>query len=325
MEKIFRIIAVFGLLGLIFSQQTQGQQLPQFSQYIFNGLHINPGYAGYKGEPYVQSTYRSQWMDFPGAPRTFTVTADLSANEGRMGFGASILSDRLGPSQTSGALLTYAYRLQTGYDSFLGFGVSAGVTEYVIDGSIFNPNDHGDIHVPEGRNNMFAPNMNAGVFWHNSKYYAGLSAFNLVGRQALEREDLALAYHNFHFYFTAGALFPVSEQVQFKPSFLIKEETGGAPTSYDLNGMFLFMERLWLGASYRSNLDLGSEQLQANLNRRNAVAFIVEFFALSNLRLGYAYDHNTNVLNNYRNNSHELSVGYYVTPRNVRMKNPRWF
>ncbi|WP_439647573.1 type IX secretion system membrane protein PorP/SprF, partial [Belliella alkalica] len=56
----------------------KSQQLPQFSQYIFNGLHINPGYAGYKGQPYIQSTYRDQWIGFPGAPKTFTVTADLS-------------------------------------------------------------------------------------------------------------------------------------------------------------------------------------------------------------------------------------------------------
>ena len=249
----------------------------------------------------------------------------MSANEGKMGFGVSLLSDRMGPAQTSGALLTYAYRLQTGHDSFLGFGVSAGASEYVIDGSLYEANDMGDVHIPEGRNNMFTPNMNAGLFWHSSKFYAGFSAYNLVGRRALEREDLALANHNFHFYFTAGALFPITDQVQFKPSFLIKEESGAAPTNYDINGMFLFMERLWMGASYRSNVDLHREYLPANLSRRNAVAFIVEIFAASNLRLGYAYDHNTNALANLRHNSHELSVGYYISPKNVRMKNPRWF
>ena len=325
MEKIFKIFAITLLVGVASIQGTLGQQLPQFSQYMFNGLHINPGYAGYKGEPYIQSTYRSQWMDFPGAPRTFTVTADLSANEGQMGFGASIMSDRIGPTQTSGALLTYAYRIQTGYESFLGFGVSGGVTEYVIDGSMYNPNDFGDINIPEGRINMFTPNMNAGIFFHTPTFYAGLSAYNLVGQQSLEREAVALAHHNMHFYLTAGALIPISDQVQFKPSFLVKEESGGGPTNFDINGMFLFMERLWLGASYRANARLNQEFLPANLNNRNAVAFIVEVFATESLRLGYAYDYNTNVLSNMRSNSHELSVGYYITPRNVKMKNPRWF
>ncbi|SIO26378.1 type IX secretion system membrane protein PorP/SprF, partial [Algoriphagus halophilus] len=67
MRTTFRIIVMSVLLFSV-SGITKGQQLPQFSQYIFNGLHINPGYAGYKGEPYIQSTYRSQWVNFPGAP-----------------------------------------------------------------------------------------------------------------------------------------------------------------------------------------------------------------------------------------------------------------
>ena len=89
--------------------------------------------------------------------------------------------------------------------------------------------------------------------------------------------------------------------------------------------MMLFKERLWLGASYRSNMQIGMENLQDNLNQRNAVAFLLEVFATNNLRLGYAYDHSMNVLSDYRNNSHEISVGYYIAPRSVTMKNPRWF
>jgi type IX secretion system PorP/SprF family membrane protein len=112
--------------------------------------------------------------------------------------------------------------------------------------------------------------------------------------------------------------------VGFKPSFLIKQ-VKGAPTSYDINGMFLFFERLWLGASYRSNVNIWADALDENLSNRNAVAAIVEIFATDRLRLGYAYDKNLNVLNNYRNNSHELSVGFYMIPRTAVMKNQRWF
>lgn len=300
-----------------------GQQLPQFSQYIFNGLHINPGYAGYKNQGYIQSTYRDQWVNFPGAPKTFTVTADLSANEGLMGFGLSILSDQIGPTNTSTGLLTYAYRIQTGSESFLSLGVSAGASQYVIDGN-WEYNDPNDPNIPEGRLSMFTPNMNAGLFFHTNKFYAGFSAFNMVGRNALEREDIALAFHDFHFYLTAGVLVPVSDNVSFKPSFLIRE-VQGAPASYDINGMFLFMERLWLGASYRSNLKIGNDNLEGNLNNRTAVAMIAEIFATESLRIGYAYDHNLNVLGNYRNSSHELSIGYYLSARTAKLKNPRWF
>ncbi|SIO26259.1 type IX secretion system membrane protein PorP/SprF, partial [Algoriphagus halophilus] len=69
MKTLFKILGMSALLVVMTSGgEVFSQQLPQFSQYIFNGLHINPGYAGYKGEPYIQSTYRSQWVNFPGAP-----------------------------------------------------------------------------------------------------------------------------------------------------------------------------------------------------------------------------------------------------------------
>ncbi|EOZ92072.1 hypothetical protein A33Q_4165 [Indibacter alkaliphilus LW1] len=323
MKKVLPIFILIMSVALLPSVALFGQQLPQFSQYIFNGLHINPGYAGYKNQGYIQSTYRDQWVGFPGAPQTFTVTADLSANEGLMGFGASIMSDKIGPTSTSSALLSYAYRVQTGKESFLSLGVSAGASQYAIDGD-WAFNDPNDPEIPEGRINMFTPNMNAGLFFHSDRFYAGFSAFNLVGKKALEREDVALAFHDFHFYLTAGLLVPVSDNVSFKPSFLIRE-VQGAPTSYDINGMFLFMERLWLGASYRSNMRIGNENLIGNLNNRTAVALIAEVFATESIRVGYAYDHNLNILENYRNASHEISIGYYISPRTAKLKNPRWF
>jgi len=319
--SVFGFLMVFSGLGFNIAE---AQQLPQFSQYMFNGLHINPAYAGYKGEHYIQSTYRSQWAGLPGAPTTFTLTADLSANEGLMGFGASILADEQGPAKTNSGLLTYAYRIQTGSASFLGFGISGGVTEYAIDGSMFNPNDFDDAEIPEGRINLFTPNLNTGVFFHSPDFFAGFSAYNLIGRNALENEAVALAYHNVHYYLTAGGLLPLSDQVQFKPSFLLRNG-GSGPSNLDLNGMFLFMDRIWAGASYRTNLKLGQNELPDGLSARNAVALILELFATENLRLGYAYDVQTNAFSGLRNNSHEISIGYYISPRKVNMNNPRWF
>lgn len=323
MKNQLKIVLALGMVGIM-SFEGFSQQLPQFSQYMFNGLNINPGYAGYKGESYIQSTYRSQWINFPGAPRTFTATADFSANEGTMGFGFSVMSDRLGPVTTNGLLLTYAYRIQTGANSFLGLGVSGGVAEYAIDGDMLDPNDFPDADLPQGRVNLFTPNLNGGLFFNTQRFYAGFSVYNLIGKKSLEREDVALAYHDFHYYLTAGVLLPLSDQVQVKPSFLIKD-VKGAPTSYDLNAMFLFFQTFWVGGSYRSNFTLGKDNLPENLDNRNALALILELFVSQNLRIGYAYDHNLNVLNNYGNNSHELSIGYYLLPKRKRLENMRWF
>jgi type IX secretion system PorP/SprF family membrane protein len=320
--------ALILIVFLIFLQAIEGssQQLPQFSQYMFNGLHVNPGYAGYKNEGYVQSTYRNQWVDIVGAPQTVSVSADFSANEGRMGFGVSFLNDKVGPTESKIALLTYAYRIQLRPGSFLGLGVSAGLSDYTLDPSLLEMNDLDDPLIPEGLVRKSVPNLNAGLFYHNSKYFAGLSAFNMVGKSSLLAKDVALAYHDFHYYLTAGALYRITDEVDFKPSFLIKH-TKGSPTSVDLNGMFLLSKKVWIGGAFRTNARVFKDDIQAraDLNKRTALVGLFEVFVTNNFRLGYAYDHNMNALNNLRASSHEFSLGYYLRHKTTVMKNPRWF
>lgn len=315
---------------LLFAVNSEGfsQQLPQFSQYMFNGLHINPAYAGYKNEGYVQATFRNQWVNFPGAPQTLSVSADLSANDGKMGFGISLLSDKIGPTESKIGLLTYAYRIRVKDKGFLGLGVSTGFSDYMLDPSLFRMNDQNDPLIPGGIVRKIAPNLNSGLFYNTDKFYAGLSVFNMIGKAALKSEDVAIAYHDFHYFFTVGALFDLSDEVKFKPSGLIKH-TKGSPTSYDVNAMFLLGKKIWIGAAYRSNARVFEDNLQERslLNNRTAFMGLFELFVTNNVRLGYSYDHNMNALSSQvaRNGSHEFSIGYYLRPSTTIMKNPRWF
>ena len=319
----------YSLKGLIvfltmISMTVQAQQLPQFSQYIFNGLHINPAYAGYKGDGYIQSTYRSQWINFPGAPKTLSFTADLSANEGRMGLGVTYLKDRISLTEINVGMLTYSYRIATGDKSMLSLGVSAGISEYAFDPTEMVVVNNPDPLPPSSRVAATTPNMNTGLFFHSDKFYAGLSAYNLIGRRALLRQDIAVAFHDFHYYLTVGGMMRLADNVQLKPSILIKH-VKGSPTSYDLNAMFLFRERVWLGGSFRSNVRVFEDQLQEDLSKRNAVALVMEYFVLPSMRIGYAYDYNLNAFNSYRTESHELSVGVYLNRQRKIIYNPRWF
>jgi len=327
-ENIDQVIQKYSCKGLIvlltmISMSVQAQQLPQFSQYIFNGLHINPAYAGYKGDGYIQTTYRSQWINFPGAPKTLSFTADVSANEGRMGLGVTYLKDQIGLTESNLGMLTYSYRIATGDRSMLSLGLSAGISEYAFDPSrmvTVNP----DPLLPSSRVAATTPNMNTGIFYHSDKFYAGLSAYNLIGRRALLRQDIAVAFHDFHYYLTVGGMVRIAYDLQFKPSILVKQ-VKGSPTSYDLNAMFLFGERVWLGGSFRSNVRIFEDQLQEDLSKRNAVALVMEYFVSPSLRVGYAYDYNLNALNSYRTESHELSVGVYLNRQRKIIYNPRWF
>jgi type IX secretion system PorP/SprF family membrane protein len=240
-----------------------------------------------------------------------------------MGLGVTYLKDRIGLTESNLGMLTYSYRIATGDRSMLSLGVSAGISEYAFDPTgmvTVNP----DPLLPSSRVAATSPNLNTGLFYHSDNFYAGLSAYNLIGRRALLRQDIAVAFHDFHYYFTVGGMVRLADDVQLKPSVLIKQ-VKGSPTSYDLNAMFLFRERLWLGGSFRSNVRVFEDQLQEDLSKRNAVALVMEYFVLPSMRIGYAYDYNLNALNSYRTESHELSVGVYLNRQRKIIYNPRWF
>jgi type IX secretion system PorP/SprF family membrane protein len=148
----------------------------------------------------------------------------------------------------------------------------------------------------------------------------------MIGKASLEAEDVSLAYHDFHYYLTMGGILRLSEEIQFKPSALLKH-VKGSPTSFDLNAMFLINEKVWVGAAYRSNARLFEDQLQdrGELNNRTAIVGLFELMVTNNIRLGYAYDQNMNTLSTLRSNSHEFSIGYYLRRSTTIMKNPRWF
>jgi type IX secretion system PorP/SprF family membrane protein len=232
--------------------------------------------------------------------------------------------DKIGLTESNLGMLTYSYKINTGYGGRLSLGISGGVSEYAFDPSDVITGIPDDPSLPASRVAAMAPNMNAGLFYYDDWFYAGISAYNMIGRRALLKEDIAVAYHDFHYYLTFGGLLDLSDNVQLKPSVLVKH-VQGSPTSFDLNAMFLFVDRVWLGGSFRSNVRIFEDQLQDELNKRNAVALVMEFFITPGLRLGYAYDYNLNALNSFRNESHELSLGVYLRSKREIVYNPRWF
>src|SRR3954470_20077666 len=72
------------------------QQYPVFSQYYFNELVINPAYAGSHVQFSATAMYRNQWVNFPGAPKTFNFTAHTSLLKNKIGVGLMVNHDEIG-------------------------------------------------------------------------------------------------------------------------------------------------------------------------------------------------------------------------------------
>ncbi|RYF25581.1 MAG: type IX secretion system membrane protein PorP/SprF [Flavobacteriales bacterium] len=313
----------------IFSLVAKGQQDAQYSQYMFNGIYINPAYAGYKEELNLHSFYRNQWTGIKGAPVSMSLAVDAIANDGNVGLALQIASDKLGAQSSLSAYANYAYRLRVGNSesSRLALGVGIGAIQRGFDGNMLDPLDPGDAGVPVGRVTSLLPDARAGIFYSDDRWYAGFSVDNLVAQYTVKQNNDVAFYltPKAHYYLTGGVLLPINETVQLKPSFLLKDDRGG-PTSLDVNAFVLLADKIWLGGSYRTAVKLyDKNHLQTDLDKKNSIVAMTEIFATPRLRIGYAFDYSLSELSGYSGGTHEISIGFYIKPKNVRMLTPRYF
>lgn len=321
------------------SQMALAQQDIQFSQYVFNGLSVNPAYAGYKEDIYVNSTYRKQWVSFPGAPETGTLTVDGLANllgNKTVGLGAQVTWDRVGPQDIVSFYASYAYRIRLNAedDRRLSFGLGVGINQYSINGGRLSPTDQGDPNLPEGRVSTLKPNANVGVYYYTPSFYIGFSAMDIFPSNIYDNAFAGQNNYDYlvtkkvpHYYLTSGFMVTLSEDVKLKPSIMIKDDLK-SPTNIDYNLFLLLADRVWVGGSYRSAIKLwNKDNLQSGLEQKDAVSVMADFFVTERLRIGYAYDFTTSQLDNYQKGSHEISIGFLLfnKKRAERIISPRYF
>lgn len=324
MLKKILLLFVFTLCFLL----ARGQQVAQFSQYIFNGLYINPAYAGYQEDWYVNSFYRSQWTGLDGAPQTQSIAADGALNDGKVGLGLMINHDEIGAQSSIAAYGNYSYRVQLGSEenSKLAFGLGFGFIQSGIDGTKLNPTQTNDAYIPVGFESVLLPDAKFGALYTSDSFFAGLSADNILAQyiHSSAVNSLVVPVPKPNEYLTFGALFSLSDETKFKPSVLIKN-SHGSPASMDINAFILLNERLWLGGTYRSTLGVGESSLQNGYQKSSAMVFMVEFFASQNFRVGYAFDYSLNQIGNYGYGSHELSISIVLKRNQHSHSAPTYF
>ena len=298
------------------------QQDPQFNQYIFNNLIINPAYAGTKGIQNISATFSTQWVGFTGAPSTQTISYEgpVQKNEG---LGVHIINDKIGAQTQQGLFGSYAHRVKLNTDFILSLGVAVGASHYTLDGAKLIIDNENDPVIPKVYVNKLRLDSKTGAFLYSKRFYVGFSVTNLFAG-IKKNNDLEIASPVRHYYLTSGYVFKINDDFDFKPSFLIKEEFK-APTNIDISTMLLYKDKIWLGASFRTGLlNFKNKYLDNSLKRRDAVAFMTEWNVNEEFRFGYSYTVTVSALKNY--SGHEIQVGYYFpTKLNSKMKTPRYF
>lgn len=313
-------------LALFIVSVASAQQDARYSQYMFNGLLLNPAYAGSAGATSLTGFYRTQWVGIDGAPETFSFSAHtpLGGNK-QYGVGGFLEYDQIGVNQRLRAFGSYSYRIPiSNRGDVLSIGIQGGglylnsdLTSVALDdpnAPIANPD------VAFGDNiTRFLPNVGLGLYYYRDRFFAGLAAPHLLDNRIRENAaggGISLLSRQYrHYWFSTGIVFPVGENFMVRPSVLVKAIPGNAPTQVDANLSVLLMKTLWLGSSFRF----------ADAFEPESVNLIAMFQTESGLRIGYAYDYTLSDLNQYTSGSHEITLGIDLGGDNDRMRTPRYF
>jgi type IX secretion system PorP/SprF family membrane protein len=307
----------------------KAQQTIQLSQYMFNGLALNPAYAGYKEDLTLNLSERIQWVGINDAPQTSSLSIDGLASQDNKNVGLGLITtlDQLGPESSVSAYANYAYRLRL--DALdtkrLCFGIGAGFLQYSLDGSKFSADDADDASIPSGTISKITPDVRFGIYYYSPTVYFGASAFNLLSgafNNIIDDPEIIEPVRTF--YVTGGGMIALSDDVDLKPSFMIQEDFKG-PTNIDLTSYLAFNRAIWFGASYRMGVSVWNSNLQGNLEGQDAVSSIVQYYVNENFRVGYAYDFTVSKLAGYQNGTHELSISITFPNKKQRIISPRYF
>jgi type IX secretion system PorP/SprF family membrane protein len=310
--KALRLYIYTLLLLCLTAASAAAQQTQLQSHYMFNGLLLNPAYAGSKEYVSTALMYRKQWVGIDGSPSTQTFSVHGPLKSKKIGLGLYIMKDKIGVTSQTDLFGSFAYHLPMPNGKF-SFGMQAGANFFkseIVNLRYWDPQDQ--VFQYNSYSNAL-PNVGMGVYYYEPLFYAGFSIPGLISYNKNERfsvkSDTILYQYSRRYFLTAGYVIETEKDFKLKPSFLIKKEKN-TPLQFDINMNMLINDIFWIGLSYRSS---------------DAVVALLEYQVNRKFRVGYSYDYTLGKLRTYQSGSHEIMLGYDFGYDVLKMKTPRYF
>lgn len=299
----------FYLILLLFLSALEGaaQQRVQFTQYMYDGLVLNPAYAGADEALSLTFITRDQWSGLKGAPNSQTLTGHTLFKKKNVGVGLTINNEQIGVHRNLNVSTSYAYHLNLDETSFLSFGLQAGINNL--------RSDYGSILGEAGNdpllNNALIThtsfNFGAGIYYKSEKLDIGYSAPEMIPEKFPLNDTFSVKLNNLnHFIFSKYRL-SVNEHIDMTPSILLKYMSG-VPLSFDMNINFIYRDVLTTGLSYRRN---------------ESIDFLLKIKATPQLQVGYSYDYPIKQIAELTSASHELMIQYLFSFTQKNVASPR--
>jgi type IX secretion system PorP/SprF family membrane protein len=306
-----RLITKVVVAVACFSNVLMAQQDPQMTQFMYNKMIYNPGYAGTSNAICATVQYRQQWVNFAGAPKTGILSFDMPVLP-YLGVGLNLMSDQIGADKTFFGRVALAYNRPIG-PGRLGIGLDAGILQKQISQDWITPEPgKTDVSIPgyANANGTTNPNLSKvsydlgfGAFYQiPNKMYVGLSSSHLPSQTLKAGEQIKFQMAR-HYYLMAGYTFNLNPRNTISPN--IKVKSDAATTQLDVNLTYEYDKLIWLGVTYRME-DAVAPMLGVRLLKDKS------------LKIGYSYDYTLSKIKGYTSGTHEIMIGYCMTKKTVK-------
>ncbi|WP_028892599.1 type IX secretion system membrane protein PorP/SprF [Tenacibaculum sp. 47A_GOM-205m] len=306
--KLYISLLLVCVMSICITTDIHAQQDPQYTQYMYNTMNVNPAYAGSRGHTVITALGRMQWVGFEGAPNTQNLSYDTPLGYSGLGLGVNLMNDQVGPSSEIYLDGNVSYTIQTGREGNLAFGLRLGGRLLNIDWTKGTQTDKNDPSFAPV-NNKFLPTVGAGIYYHQPQWYVGLSVPNILRMEHYDAKTPGeVAVERMHFFLIAGYVFDINEDLKFKPAALLKG-VSGAPLSLDISANLLFNEKFRAGLAWRWD---------------DSISALLGFQVNDSLLIGYSYDLTTSNYNVTNSGTHEILLQYEIF-QDIRYRSPRFF
>lgn len=301
---------ITALLALVSFTSAHAQQDPQYTNYMYNTININPAYAGSRGALSIFGLHRSQWVGLEGAPTTNSFSVNTPIADSKVGLGVSFVNDALGVMDENTLSVDFSYTLDlNNRGSKLSFGLKGSANLLNVAYSDLNKYNPNDPQILNDVSNEFTPNIGAGIYWHTEKSYVGFSVPSFLESTRYDNNIQSTMQQKMHYYLMGGHVFEINPMLKFKPAFLLKG-VEGAPLQADVTANFLIHDKFTIGGAYRWDA---------------AWSALVGFQVTEGMFIGYSYDSDIKALRNYNNGSHEVFLRFELFNKYRRVNSPRFF
>ena len=262
-------IYILALIGMLLVKTTYGQVASIQNQAYLNPYIYNPAWVG-KGE--VSQLFigvKKQWMGVEGSPTIATLTYEKPVENTPASIGVRLVNVSEGPVNSLSSQVTAGYRLETGLESSLHFGMSLGLIYNTFNASALDAAN--DPLVQAQNNSSISFDGGVGLVYETNGLNIGWAMPRFAALRPFGKQNDGQDPYSPWDYMIGSVSYTLEPNLdwEFTPMFLYHLQKG-FNNQWEAGLKAVYQKKLNLGSLYRQNTGL---TMLAGINISDKLAF----------------------------------------------------